>query len=90
MTIFIYLTTFYHFSKKGLVVQVMIVYTRLWQTMKEKNVSQYTLIEKHGFSRATINRLKYNKNVNVETLSKLCKILNCKLSEIAEDDQHPE
>ena len=28
--------------------------------MKEKNVSQYTLIEKHGFSRATINRLKYN------------------------------
>lgn len=68
----------------------MIVYNRLWKTMKEKGISQYTLINVYGFSSATISALKHNKNMETETLSRLCGILKCRLSDIAEEADFPE
>ena len=62
----------------------MIVFDRLWKTMKEKNISQYQLIKKHGFSTGQLDRLRKNENVNSYTLNTLCEILNCKLEDIAE------
>ena len=62
----------------------MITYDRLWQTMKRKNVSQYKLIKEYGFSNGQLDRLRKNENVNVYTLDILCKILDCKLEDIAE------
>ncbi len=62
----------------------MIVYTKLWETMKKKNVSQYQLIKKHGFSTGQLDRLRKNGNINSYTLDTLCKILDCKLEDIAE------
>ena len=62
----------------------MIVYDKLWETMKEKGVSQYKLIHTYGISPAQITRLKKNSNVNTNTLDMLCEILDCHLTEIAE------
>ena len=62
----------------------MIVYDKLWKTMKEKNISQYQLIQKHGFSTGQLDRLRKNENVNSYTLNNLCEILNCRLEDIAE------
>ncbi len=62
----------------------MIVFEKLWQTMKEKNVSQYALIHKHNFSTGQLDRLRKNENINSYTLNTLCKILDCKLEDIAE------
>lgn len=62
----------------------MITYDRLWQTMKRKNVSQYKLIKEYGFSNGQLDRLRKNENVNVYTLNMLCRILDCKLEDIAE------
>lgn len=62
----------------------MIVFNKLWQTMKDKNVSQYQLIKKHGFSTGQLDRLRKNQNVNSYTLNYLCEILDCKLENIAE------
>ncbi len=62
----------------------MIVYNRLWETMKRKKVSQYRLIKEYGFSNGQLDRLRKNENVNVYTLDILCKILDCKLDDIAE------
>lgn len=62
----------------------MITYDRLWKTMKRKNVSQYKLIKEHGFSNGQLDRLRKNENVNVYTLNMLCRILDCKLEDIAE------
>lgn len=39
----------------------MIVFDRLWETMKEKEVTQYKLIKKYGISPAQITRLKKMK-----------------------------
>lgn len=67
----------------------MIVYDRLWETMKERGITQYQLIHRYGFSTGQLDRLRKNENVSTHTLSVLCKILDCALHEIAayqEDD----
>ena len=62
----------------------MIVFDRLWETMKKKGISQYKLIKEYGFSTGQLDRLRKNGNVNAYTLNSLCEILNCRLSDIAE------
>ncbi len=62
----------------------MIVFDKLWETMKQKGISQYKLINVYGFSSGQLDRLRKNGNVNTYTLNELCKILNCTLDEIAE------
>ena len=61
----------------------MITYDPLWKTLEEKEVSQYRLIAE-GISRSTLNRLKHNKPVSTETLDKLCRILQCTISDVIE------
>ena len=55
----------------------MISYEKLWSVMKEKGVSQYTLIKKHGISPGQITRLKRNESVSTHTIEMFCRILNC-------------
>lgn len=62
----------------------MIVYNKLWNTMKEKGVSQYKLIKEYKVSSGQLDRLRKNGNVNTFTLNQLCEILDCKLEDIAE------
>lgn len=62
----------------------MIVFDRLWNTMKEKGVSTYWLREKCGIDSKTVRRLKANENIEKKTLDKLCAALGCKLEDIAE------
>ena len=61
----------------------MIVFHKLWDVMKEKNVSTYQLREKCGIDSKTVRRLKANENVETKTLNKICIALDCKLEEIA-------
>lgn len=62
----------------------MICYNKLWVTMKEKGVTQYKLIKEYGFSTGQLDRLRKNESVSTNTLSVLCEILKCSLSDIAE------
>lgn len=62
----------------------MISFDKLWVTLKEKNISQYKLIKDYKVSTGQLDRLRKNGNVNTYTLDQLCKILNCKLEDIAE------
>ena len=62
----------------------MIKYDKLWETMKEKNVSTYYLREKCGIDSKTIRRLKANENTETKTLDKLCSVLHCRIEDIIE------
>lgn len=62
----------------------MISFDKLWVTLKEKNISQYKLIKEYKVSTGQLDRLRKNGNVNTYTLDQLCKILNCRLEDIAE------
>ena len=60
----------------------MISYDGLWDVMKEKGVSQYTLIKKHHISPGQITRLKRNESVSTHTIEIFCKILDCQVADI--------
>ena len=60
----------------------MIVYNRLWETMKAKGVTQYTLINKHHISPGQITRLKRNESVSTHTIDVFCEILDCDVEDI--------
>lgn len=62
----------------------MIVYDRLWETMKKKNISQYHLIKYCKVSAGQIGRLKKNNFVSTHTIDMLCRILDCEVEEIME------
>ncbi len=61
----------------------MISYEPLWNTLKEKHVSQYQLINKYDFSAGQLSRLRANSHVSTHTLNRLCEILDCNLEDIA-------
>lgn len=60
----------------------MISYDRLWQTMKEKGITQYSLIKKYKISPAQITRLKRNESVSTHTIEIFCQILKCNVEDV--------
>ena len=60
----------------------MISYAPLWETMKCKNATTYTLQVKGEISSSTVRRLKANESVSTNTLDALCRILDCELDDI--------
>lgn len=62
----------------------MITFKPLWETLKTKGVSIYSLINKYGISRGTVDNLKHNRNVTLSTVSKLCEILDCNIEDVVE------
>ncbi len=62
----------------------MISYAPLWETMKKRSATTYTLQVKGGISSSTIRRLKAGDSVSTNTLDSLCKILECGLQDIVE------
>lgn len=60
----------------------MISYEPLWQTMKRKGITTYTLITKFGIASSTVNSLRHNQNIEMLTLEKLCFILDCEPNDI--------
>ena len=62
----------------------MISYRPFWETLEKSVETTYTLINKHRISSAIIDKLRKNKPMNTTTLNDLCRILNCKLEDIAE------
>ena len=71
---------------KGKVLQVMIIYDKLFKTLKENGISQYRLYKYYGISRSQIQRLKNNQSVTTHTLNMILNILGegFTLNDIAE------
>lgn len=62
----------------------MIVFDKFWKTIQEKGITQYDLYTYYDINKYTIDRLRHNKNMETFTLDRICKALDCKLSDIAE------
>lgn len=62
----------------------MIIYDPFWRTLKERGESTYTLINKHGISSATIDRIRKGNGITTQKLNDLCKILHCRVEDIIE------
>lgn len=62
----------------------MITNAPLWETMKQKNISKYALMEHHNVSRGTMQRLRKDMPMTTTTIDMLCKILDCGVADIIE------
>ncbi len=62
----------------------MISFDNLWNVMKEKGISQYSLIKDYHISPGQITRLKRNESVSTHTIEIFCRILHCSVGEIME------
>lgn len=60
----------------------MIKYDKLWQTMKAKGITQYTLYTKYKVSRSLLHRLRNNESITTYNLNLLCNILDCEIQDI--------
>ena len=68
----------------------MVSYEPLWKTMKQKDITSYTLIGKYKVLSKTIYNLKHNKHITTATLEKLCRILECTPNDIIEINNEPQ
>lgn len=54
----------------------MLDYSPLWETMKERGISQYRLL-KSGVDNKTLDTIKKGGSITMLTLEKICSILDC-------------
>lgn len=52
--------------------------------MEDRGVTQYDLYTHHNINRSLIDRFRHNKNVEVNTIDRLCTILKCSVEDIME------
>lgn len=62
----------------------MISYGPLWKTLEEKGITQYQLINQYGVSTGTLDALRKNRSVTLNTIHDLCVILQCPIEKIVE------
>lgn len=60
----------------------MITYEPFFATLKRKGISTYKLVNEYGFSKGTLDSLKQNRNITMETLNTICNLLNCKINDV--------
>ena len=67
-------------------------YNNLWKLLIDKKMNKQDLRKMTGISSASIAKLGKGENVNTEILLRICKVLECDISDIMEfvpdkDDQ---
>ena len=60
----------------------MIVFDKLWVSMKNKGISTYRLREDCLLDSRTIKRLRTNGSIETKTLDKICNYLNCNVEDV--------
>ena len=60
----------------------IISYEPLWNTLRKKHITQYQLIREYNFSTGTLDALRKNKSITLNTLHDICEMLNCEISDV--------
>ena len=62
----------------------MVSYKKLWKLLIDKEIKKKDLAVMADLSPYTIQKLNRGENVNVDSLTKICKALNCTFDDIME------
>lgn len=68
--------------------KLMITYDKLWDLLKARGISQYSLMKNFRISPSQINRIHHDSNLSTKTINTLCAILDCQPGDIME--YHPD
>ena len=63
---------------------MIISYKKLWKLLIDRDLKKKDLREMAGISPSTIAKLGRNENINTEVIIKICKALDCNISDIME------
>ena len=59
-------------------------YKRLWKLLIDKNMKKRDLRESANLSPSLMSSLNQDKSVTVNTLSRICEVLDCRIEDIME------
>ena len=59
-------------------------YKRLWKLLIDKDMTKTDLRKKTDISSSTLSKMRRNEFVSLEVLVRICSVLECELSEVAE------
>jgi len=62
----------------------MVSYKKLWKMLIDRDMKKKDLAKLANLSTYTIQKMNRNENVNTETLTKICKALNCTFDDIVD------
>ena len=62
----------------------MISYQPFWNTLKERDVSTYTLIKKYNISSNRLTRMRKGLPLSTVSIDEFCRILHCNVEDIME------
>ena len=62
----------------------MVSYKKLWKMLIDRDMKKKDLANLANLSTYTIQKMNRNENVNTETLTKICKALNCTFDDIVD------
>lgn len=60
----------------------MISYEPFWQTLEAKGISQYQLIHDFNFSTGTLDAMRKNKSLTLNTVHDICEMLDCDITDV--------
>ena len=64
-----------------------IKYDKLFKLLEEKGRSSTYWLRQNGVHPATVNKLRKGERVNTDTISLLCRLLNCQPGDILEYEE---
>ena len=59
-------------------------YNKLWKLLIDKNIKSSDLGRDAGLASNTLSKMRKNETVSMDTLLKICEVLDCDLSDIVE------
>ena len=59
-------------------------YNKLWKMLIDKDMSRYQLSRAAVIANGTLVKMKRNETVSMDTLLKICEVLNCGFADIIE------
>ena len=64
--------------------EIMLSYSKLWKLMIEKEINKTQLHEMAKISTNAVAKMSKNQAVSLDTLGKVCCVLNCDIGDIVE------
>jgi len=59
-------------------------YNKLWKLLIDKKMKRTELMELSGISTNVLAKLGHDESVSMDSIAKICKVLNCDIGEVME------
>lgn len=66
------------------VMALAISYKPLWKLLIDRDMTKKALMQETGISKSTVDKMGRGENVSLEIINRICKQLDCNISEVIE------